>query len=377
MKTVVKLLVAFVGGIALGLAIAVSIIVIFTDTSLTEFIEKLQSSDVMEISLSALVGMASFLLSLAILIPVHEAGHLVCGLITGYKFVSFRIFNYTFIKTDGKIRIKVFSIAGTGGQCLLMPPKQPIEKISTGWYNAGGVLANILMLLLVSPLFMLDLHPLVFEVLVIFSLTDLLLILMNGIPFKSGVVGNDAYNMLWLRHNPLSKHAFVLQLRSNAMIQEGLRPKDMPNDWFENKTDIDYKNPFEVSIPLMHASRLIDKMQLEEAYHEFDLLYQHRNEMMQLYVNEIACELAFCMMATGRKEKAESLIDAKLRKYIISYQKVMSSKLRILCGIALYIEQDKEKAYDIYRSLLSSKDKYLLQGEVMSDLAIMERMLKL
>ena len=53
---------------------------------------------------------------------IHEFGHLVFGLLTGYKFISFRIGNFMFIKKEGKLRVKLFNIVGTGGQCLMMPP---------------------------------------------------------------------------------------------------------------------------------------------------------------------------------------------------------------------------------------------------------------
>lgn len=69
------------------------------------------------------------------------------------------------------------------------------------------------------------------------------------------------------------------------------------------------------------------------------------------------------------------LLDANLRKYIDAYKGVMSSKQRILCAIALYIDNDRAMAEEIYRTLSASQEKYLLQGEVKSDLAIMKKML--
>ncbi len=371
MKTAIKLIASLIVGIVVGVAIGAGIAVLFTDTTLIEFIDNFRSVRVKEMAIAALTGIATFLLSTAIIITAHEAGHLVCGLLSEYKFVSFRIFSLTFIKVDGKIRIKKFSIAGTGGQCLLYPPELPEDKVPTGWYNAGGVAANIVLLLIAAPFFLLELHPLAFEGLMIFCLTDLFVILTNGIPMKLGGIGNDAYNMIYLGRNRLSKRALMLQLRSNALIQEGTRPRDMPEEWFEWKTDIDYKNPLEVSIPLMHASRLIDEMKWEEAYREFDELYSHKDDIMQLYANEIACELAFCAMMTDRCERAVELLDKKLREYIKAYSGVMSSKQRILCGIAHYLDHDRAKAEGIYRFLEARKDEYLLRGEVDSDLAIM------
>ncbi len=377
MRIILKLIAGFAIGIAIGFSITTVGIVLFTDTTLSEFLWKLASTNALESAAAALVGIAAFLISLLILIPAHEAGHLACGLLTGYKFVSFRVFNLTFIKSGGKLRVKRFSIAGTGGQCLLTPPGLPTEQIPTAWYNAGGVLANIIILLAALPLFRLDLAPFLLESLVVFCLTDGMIILMNGIPMKLGGIGNDAHNMLFLRHNLLSKRALALQLKSNAMIQEGTRPKDMPADWFEWRTDIDWKNPLEVSIPLMYASRLVDETKWDEAYSRFEDLYSHKDNIIQLYVNEIACELAFCAMVTDRKERANELLDTKLRKYIEAYRGVMSSKQRVLCAIALYLENDRDKAISTFNSLETTQDKYLLQGEVKSDIAITREMLKL
>ncbi len=115
-KTALKLFVGLITGIVAGLAIAAVMVTLFTETTMSEFLANLRSGDAAEAALAAVVGMASFLLSIAILIPVHEAGHLVCGMLSGYRFVSFRIFNLTFIKIDGRLRVRKFSIAGTGGQ---------------------------------------------------------------------------------------------------------------------------------------------------------------------------------------------------------------------------------------------------------------------
>jgi len=375
MKQILRLIGCLLIGIVAGLLIAAVGIVIFTDMTFSEFVAKLGSMNALIGLGAALAGVVAFIVAIVVLVPAHEAGHLVSGLLTGYKFVSFRIFNLTFIKIDGKLRVKRFSVAGTGGQCLLTPPDLPLEQIPTGWYNAGGVLANILILLIVLLFFRQDLNPVLFDALVIFCITDAIIILINGIPLKSGGIGNDAYNMLYLRHNLTSKRALMIQLRSNALIQDGIRSKEMPDEWFEWKTDIDFRNPLEVSIPLMYASRLIDELNFEDAYQKFEALYSHRADIMQLYVNEIACEMAFCAMVTGRKERAEELLDPKLMKYIESYCKVMSSKQRILSAKAMYIDNDRETAIKIYHTLESMQDRYLLQGEVKSDLAIMNKIL--
>ncbi|MDE6022538.1 MAG: hypothetical protein K2G13_03445 [Muribaculaceae bacterium] len=375
MKTIIKMISGLlIGGIG-GFLIGGLIVIAFTDTTWSEYIQKYYSLDISEGIAVFFVAVGSLLLSLAILVPIHELGHLISGLLTGYKFVSFRIFNYTILKEDGRFRIKKFAIAGTGGQCLLTPPDLPIEQIPTGWYNFGGVLANIVMLIIVIPFFFIKLNPFVAEALGVFAATDLIMIMLNGIPMQSGGVGNDGYNIKLLKNNLLSKQGIVNQLKANALIQNGMRPMDMPDELFMNPEDIDYKNALEVSIPLMYSSRLVDKMDYEEAKHHMESLYEHKEEIMPLYLKEIACELAFLYLRTGEIEKADALLDKDLRKYIETYRKMMSSKERLLCAIALYLDKDETKASEIFERLKRRKDEYLLQGEVKSDLALMEDMI--
>ena len=375
MKTVLKLIGGLLAGALIGLMIGGVIVVLFTDTTWSEYIDKYYSIDISEGFCVFIVAIASMTLSFLILVPIHELGHLICGLLTGYNFVSFRIFNYTLLKEDGRFRIKKFAVAGTGGQCLLAPPELPIEKIPTGWYNFGGVLANIVMLVISVPFFFLDLNPFAAEALGIFVAVDAIMILLNGIPIMANGVGNDGYNMKLLKNNLRSKQGMVSQLRANALIQNGVRPKDMPSEFFENPEDIDYGNALEVSILLVYSSRLTDEMKYDEALECLETLYSHKDEIMPLYVKEIACELTFILLRTGYAERGEVLLTDDLRKYIGNYRKVMSSKERLLCAMALYIDKDETKAIEIYNNLKERQKEYLLQGEVLSDLALMEDMI--
>jgi len=376
-KTILKMILGLIGGIVIGLLIAAIILVCFTDTSLADFTTKLQSARFSESMIASGLAVISFMVSIIVLVIIHEAGHLVCGLITGYKFVSFRIFSFTIIRINEKLSVRRYAIAGTGGQCLLSPPDLPLQKIPTVWYNIGGVLANIVAVLAVLPLFLADVHPYIKVAIVMFVLAGLLLILMNGIPMKISGAGNDAYNVFALRKNMLSKRGLIEALRANALIQNGLRPKDMPDEWFVVPDNIDYRNQLEVSIPIMAASRLIDEMDYEKALKEFEYLYSRKNEIIGLYIKEIACELVFLRLVCGNIDGAKSLLDQDLKKYIETYRKMMSSKERILCAISLIMDNDRARALEIFNDLKAREQDYLLQGEVKSDLAIMSDILSI
>ena len=208
-----------------------------------------------------------------------------------------------------------------------------------------------------------------------FSLTGLFLALMNGIPMKIGGIGNDADNMRLLLKDSKSKQALVTQLRVNALVQEGMRPKDMPAEWFGQAEGIDYKNALQATIALMHASRLLDLEEWEAAHHAFGRVMDHRHEVIGLLIKETACELLFTALVTNKTAQAEELYTDELNAYIRQYKDVTSSKQRLLCALALCRDKDAAKAKEIYEATCRRKDKYLMQGEVRSDIALMKSIL--
>ena len=72
-----------------------------------------------------LLVVVSALLFSAILLEsiIHETGHFIFGKLTGYRFCSFRVQNFMWVKQDGKLRLKRLSLVGTGGQCLMVRRK--------------------------------------------------------------------------------------------------------------------------------------------------------------------------------------------------------------------------------------------------------------
>ena len=95
---------------------------------------------------------AAFLLALLAQITLHEGGHLVCGLLSGYRFCSFRVGSLMWMKVDGHLRLRRLRLAGTDGQCLMSPPDMVDGRLPVTLYNFGGALANLLFNLITSVL---------------------------------------------------------------------------------------------------------------------------------------------------------------------------------------------------------------------------------
>ena len=135
MRTLLKIIGGLLIGILIGLLLSTAGIVLFTDTSLEEFLSAFGKLEPGEGILSIITGIGALIVSLFLLVTIHEGGHLVCGLLSGYRFVSFRLFNLTVIRSEGRLRVKHFAVAGTGGQCLLSPPDLPLKDIPVVWLS--------------------------------------------------------------------------------------------------------------------------------------------------------------------------------------------------------------------------------------------------
>src|SRR5699024_8670727 len=111
--------------------------------------------------------------------------------LSGYGFASYRIGSLMWIKQDGKVRFKRFSIAGTGGQCLMTPPELTEEGMPYVLYNLGGVLMNlILAALCLCADFLWAENWYLSAFLIVTALSGVWLAAVNGIPLKLGLLNN-------------------------------------------------------------------------------------------------------------------------------------------------------------------------------------------
>ena len=250
-------------------------------------------------------------------IILHEAGHLIMGKLSGYRFVSFRVFNLMLVRENGKLKRKRFTVVGTGGQCLMSPPEMKHGTFPLVLYNLGGALMNFLFGALCLWLFLLLPMPwsaafLVSAVIGLFSG------LVNIIPLKVGGVPNDGYNLFLLgrEKNTAARQAFWLVLRANAMLASGIRARDFPASWFDGLDLDQLADPMMANLAAMRYNYLLDQGAFQEARALARRLLDTPN-MLELFKNEMRCELLFFeLIFECREDEIKRLYTADLKAYI-------------------------------------------------------------
>lgn len=311
--------------------------------------------------------MLSLIISIYIHIIIHEGGHLLFGILSGYKFVSFRIASFTLVKEE-KFKLKRYSIPGTAGQCLMDPPEYNEDNFPYVLYNLGGGLLN-----LVASFFAILIIVLtnssgeIKNGLYIFSILGIYLALTNLIPLNLGGVANDGMNILSIKKSKEARYAFYLQLKANALLMTGTRYKDMPIEWFNVPENLDIKNSINLSRKILEGNYYLDKHNFEKTKEVFEKILEDEN-ILGLYKNEIACELIFCELITDiNEEKINSLYTKEIKKYI-DKNKFMISKKRTQYAYELLINKDKIKADKVKLEFEKLIKTYPYKGEILSEL---------
>lgn len=282
---------------------------------------------------------------------VHEAGHLVFGLLSGYKFSSFRIFSFMWIKDEsGKTKFKKMSITGTAGQCLMLPPEEKDGKIPVVLYNLGGSFLNIIAGLIFLVVFLACGYTYFGVAMALFALVGIATALINGIPMRLGGVDNDGYNVISISKSREAARAFQIQLKVLEQLSRGVDIRKMPAEWFEIPSDESMKNSMAATIGVFGCERLV----CDERFEEADALMAHMLEiesgLIGIHRNYlVCCRIYNELIGENREDVIEKMLSDEQKKYM----KAMKSNItviRIEYAIARLYEYNDTKAEKILAS---------------------------
>ena len=181
--------------------------------------------------------------SVVFMVTTHELGHLIFGYLTGYRFISYRIFSFMLIKENGKFRLCRNSVPGASGQCLMAPPQKKNGKYPFILYNLGGILfCGLLSLIpMILSAFVTAEHPTLGMCLFIFGFVSFVMNLFNAIPTNGKSMINDATNIRMALKSDAARDALWNQLQYSALHAQNIRTADMPREIFfmphENELD--------------------------------------------------------------------------------------------------------------------------------------------
>ena len=269
---------------------------------------------------------------------IHEGGHCLFGLLSGFEFISFRIGSYMWMKDQDKIKFKRYRLAGTGGQCLMKPVGSKLEAYCL--YCAGGGICN----LLVSLIFLilgLVFHDMLFHIFCFCMVgIGLLLGLLNLIPLDADIP-NDGYNIYCLLKEKASVQSIYQQLMLAKELSDGKRWKEIDEKLLELYEGADLTNPLNTCIEATKGARLVALRKYDEAKKCLENLYQ--KDISTIYRTSVMYDLVLIELLTSDDINVDQYMDSKMKKRMNREKSDISSLLDQF-GIDLLVNKDEEQA---------------------------------
>lgn len=306
----------------------------------------------------------SIYLVIMVQIIIHEAGHMIGGFITSYRFLYFRIGSTTLVRTDSGFKIRKLTVPGTGGQCIMVPPEMKDGDYPVVIYNLGGGLLNLIVSLISIIIFKTyNLNPAITGLLEIFAIVGIYIGIVNLVPLK--IINNDGANIFYLK-NDLEERIALHKILNDE--------EDLINDKEVERTtiNIDEADLSKTFIQGIFINRMEDrfyKLEFEEAkYLDEKLLGKAKMNMTFEFMVKTTVSIIYLL--EGNREKAnEFLKDKSLRKYLknkfVLHVEILNyARNRILEG------NDGKK---IRKRIEKMRDKYIYPSHMKAAFEIMEK----
>lgn len=303
-------------------------------------------------------SVAIIVTSLLLHVFLHEIGHILAGLASGYEFIMFRFFNHLWIYTQQGLSKRKEYTPGILGQALMVPP--PPNKRNERpvlLYHSGGLLMNGLTALLFIWLGLRMNNPLVRYTFYLSAIIALFLLVTNAIPTK----GTDGYNIHrhLTRESPRDDTITMLYLYRDMVkgVPFQQLQKNIPVDDLE-----DFSVPHTSTFYSLKASAYLEVYDFDKAHAIHKLLWDKIDVIVQAHKADVTLNYFFTLLLTNPTHPDVETI--RKTKLYASYRQIkLADSYRVFATEILYLDQNNEKALE----LLSLGEKEIPFAPTVSD----------
>lgn len=304
---------------------------------------------------------------------LHEAGHLLFGLATGYRFLSFRISSLLWVKMDGRIRLKRLSSPLMSVQCLMAPPELKNGTMPAVLYYLGGCILTLIAAALSSVLLFAfpAWPPLLRVALLEFSFLGVLIFVENALLPEIGGLPTDGKNALERLRHPTSVRGMWLQLKVHELSTDGTRMKDMPAEWFAEPSGEEDKAAAAMLL-VYRTFWLMDRSEFAAAHALTEQLTGGAYPLSKLLRFLLLCDGACCEMLGAAEGGLLAALHNEDMKAVARRMQNSITVIRTRFFEALLVRRDRAAADELRKKLDSMKQTYPSKGDYAEELALAE-----
>jgi hypothetical protein len=306
-----------------------------------------QFSDGIDFFTGLVVLFAAIFIGMFLHVVLHEFGHLIAGLHSGYSFVALCIFNVTFVKENGKLKLKKYRVPGISGGCMLSPPDMKDGKYPFKLYGVGGLSVNFLTSIVCLTVFfcLAETAGLWASAFLMIGLLGALVGIMNLIP-SNILAPSDGYILFNMEkeENATMRRGLWSCFRIQKLDAEGIRPRDIPTELYDWVDTNEVDNLFALGTASNQYKCLLDKQEFNQAGELIRFLCDNAKNISEMQKTSFDGDLLFHELINEcRQEEIDRLYTEKLKKFI-KFARTDASVQRVLYAYARLALKDDAKA---------------------------------
>lgn len=297
---------------------------------------------------------------------LHELGHLIMGLLMGYRFYGFRLGPLHWRMENNHLSFQLRPTHGISGACLMLPPPEMEGNGRHLLYIAGGVLANLATGILVL---LLPLEGALWSAARVFGCLSLFTVVVNALPFYSMGNPTDGKQFWGLLLGTREGGYLAAANRQSVLLRTGTRPRDLPplpplserprGTELLSRLSGDY-------------FRLLDASDYGGAGESLRFLEGHIASFPSSALPALDYELCFYACIAGDKARAEEL-HVKIRKDLEKDQDLNGMRVKAYC--AWYLAADEATARSSCLQALKVAHLFPFPGQAVMERELVEKLL--
>jgi len=281
---------------------------------------------------------------------LHEMGHVLGGLASGYEFIMFRLFNTIWIKTDDGLSKRKEYVPGVMGQALMVPPEtKNNEQPPFLLYHSSGVLMNLLTAILFILLGQMTAVGWLAYFHYVSAAVALFLMITNALPLQ----GTDGYNIRKQFKEPHANTEITTILYMYRDMVQGVPLKDLQQ--YVDLDSIDsLKNPNAATFYTLKADYFLAEKDFKGAHQIYEMLWNNIHDLFPAHQPNITLNYLFTLLLTNPTHaNVEKITQGKIYQ---KYKDIKQSEyVRVYAAKALYVDEDSKKT----EKLLDKGEEYI------------------
>lgn len=299
------------------------------------------------------IGMIFFLFfTFVTQIIIHEVGHLIFGLISGYKFISFRLFGFTIVNNRNRLAFRINWLKGSLGQCLMYPPEKVnyrYKLITLGGIIMNTITASIAILIIINKYIEDFLHSVGLLLFVFYGYGMAFISILPSIQLSDGASLNELKNISARGYNRT-------QLLIAINLMNGFTYKELPEEMYVVPEREDLANSIIGYHKILECYYYMDNKDWGKAKKSLMDFNIAKDKVPKLIRDIVAAEKMFLTLIDNNPFTEDRELEDYLKgKGDINFQRVKT---------AFNINKNKQEKEKYKKIFIKNTKAYAFQGEV-------------